>query len=251
MKIMKKIKTILSIRFNPDQYTWIAFGLAVLSFILSLMLNFTNNHFLWFFIRDVLQIIIIGLLIPLYILSRKNEFKKTGLRFDKSWLLLIGLFLAGLLLLQFISEGGTTANLNLFNLDAMFYVMVANIFEIIFFAGFLRNEFEKAFGIIPAIILASLFFSLHHAGFQPEFLKLFFVGLFFISIMRIPNHWFIIIPAWWIGGVWDVLVKAQNIVDITKIGWIRPSIILLAIILLFYKFYSCKRIEVLKMEIYS
>ena len=31
---------------------------------------------------------------------------------------------------------------------------------------------------MPAIILAALFYSFHHAGFQPEFVSLFFVGLF-------------------------------------------------------------------------
>jgi len=236
--MIKKIKLTLLIKFKPNKYTWIAFGLAILSFMLSLMLNFVNNHLLWIFIRDVLQVVIVGVVIPLYILSQKKEFVKAGLRFDKPWILLMGFILAGLLLFQFLLEGGNTTSLNFSNLDAAFYIMVGNIFEIIFFAGFLRNEFEKAFGIIPSIILASLFFSLHHAGFQPEFNKLFLVGLLFISIMRIPTHWLLVIPAWWVGGVWDVLVKSENIADITQIGWIRPSIILLAITLVFYKFYS-------------
>lgn len=203
-------------------------------------MNFADNNILEFLLRDFLQVIVVGLIIPVYLLAKGGAFKKAGLRFDRPRLFLIGIIIAGLLFLQFLSEGSDLSKLNISGLNIIFYIMAANIFEIIFFAAYLRYEFEKAFGIIPSIILSAMFFSLHHIGFQPEFLKLFLVGLTFISIMRIPNHWFIIIPAWWVGGVFDVLIKAQDIADISRVGWIRPCIILAAIatILLWKCLYS-------------
>jgi len=48
----------------------------------------------------------------------------------------MGFISAGLLLFQFLSEGGNPTSLNFSNSDAAFYTMVANIFEIIFFSDF-------------------------------------------------------------------------------------------------------------------
>lgn len=52
----------------------------------------------------------------------------------------------------------------------------------IFIYGFLRDQFERAFGMIPAVILTAIFYSFHHDGFQPEFLKLFWVGIIYVSV---------------------------------------------------------------------
>ena len=69
---------------------------------------------------------------------------------------------------------------------------------------------EKAFGIIPAIILTSAFYSLHHAGFQPEFVHLFLVGLMYCSIFYITRNMLIIFPFFWgVGALWDVLVSSE------------------------------------------
>ena len=79
-----------------------------------------------------------------------------------------------------------------------------------FIYGFLRMSFEKAFGIIPAIILTSVFYSLHHAGFQPEFLHLFLVGLMYSSVFYITKNMLIIFPFFWgVGALWDVLVSSE------------------------------------------
>ncbi|MDI6603283.1 MAG: hypothetical protein QME57_04225 [Patescibacteria group bacterium] len=81
-------------------------------------------------------------------------------------------------------------------------------FKVIYFYGFLRQRFENAFGIIPGIILAALFYSFHHAGFQPEFVKLFFVGIMYVSVFRITKNALIISPFFWgMGACCDVLVS--------------------------------------------
>ena len=67
-----------------------------------------------------------------------------------------------------------------------------------------------AFGIIPAIILTSVFYSFHHAGFQPEFMHLLFVGLMYCSVYYITQNLLIIFPFFWgVGALWDVIVSSD------------------------------------------
>ena len=80
----------------------------------------------------------------------------------------------------------------------------------VFIYGFLRYEFERAFGILPAILLTAIFYSLHHAGFQPEFTKLFFVGMMYVTVFCLTRNLFSIFPFFWgVGAVWDVLVNSE------------------------------------------
>ena len=88
------------------------------------------------------------------------------------------------------------------------YILVSGIFEMTFIYGFLRKIFDKSFGIIPGILLTAVFYSFHHAGFQPEFGKLIFVGIMYAGIYRITNNLLIVFPFFWgIGAIWDVLVN--------------------------------------------
>ena len=90
------------------------------------------------------------------------------------------------------------------------YVLLAVSFECLFFYGFLRTLFERAFGAVAGIALAALFYAFHHAGFQPEFAKLFLVGLMYATIFRLGNSALLIWPFFLgVGGVYDVLIKSQ------------------------------------------
>ena len=80
----------------------------------------------------------------------------------------------------------------------------------VFIYGFLRCEFERAFGILPAILFTAIFYSLHHAGFQPEFTKLFFVGIMYVTVFYFTRNIFSIFSFFWgVGAVWDVLVNSE------------------------------------------
>ena len=96
------------------------------------------------------------------------------------------------------------------NLYASLYILTAGVFEMTFIYGFLRMSFEKAFGIIPSILLTSAFYSVHHAGFQPEFLHLFLVGLMYCSVFYITKNMLIIFPFFWgVGALWDVIISSD------------------------------------------
>jgi len=227
-----KIKPIIQIQFKPRRITIIATGLGIISIILSFMMKvFPTDIGHWLF-RIVSQISVAGLIIPLYLLFKNNDMRMAGLRYDKSIIyILISIGIAGLLLLQFWTEDyDLFSRFNTHSIEPAVYIAVGNIYEVIFFVIFLRYYFEQAFGIIPAIILSALFFSFHHAGFQPEFLKLFIVGLTFISLFRMANHWLICFPFWWVGGIVDVLTKAEDISDISGLNWEKSIFILLVVI---------------------
>lgn len=111
---------------------------------------------------------------------------------------------------MFISKSEEQIHFDMNSLYAIAYILAGGVFEMIFIYGFLRYEFERAFGILPAIIITALFYSLHHTGFQPEFIKLFFVGIMYVTVFYFTRNIFAIFPVFWgIGAVWDVLVNSE------------------------------------------
>ncbi len=216
---METLKRIFTFKFEITKDTKVAFLLGLIVIGLSFFLKFfrANTHFnevIFFIILDILIKVIIGFYIPLqYMLIKKNKgldiFGLTKNRWKSS--LVFGLIFMGLLFIQFVTDSGDKGGVILLKPGVFipaFYIFVAGIFEMIFIYGFLRRIFEDSFGILPGIILTSLFYSLHHAGFQPEFGKLIFVGIMYASVYRITNNLLIIFPFFWgIGAIWDVLVN--------------------------------------------
>jgi hypothetical protein len=99
-----------------------------------------------------------------------------------------------------------------------------------FIYGYLRASFEKAFGIIPAILLTSAFYSFHHAGFQPEFLHLFLVGLMYCSVYYITQNLLIIFPFFWgVGALWDVIVSSEAGDEIKNLESFIIALVILAL----------------------
>ena len=98
------------------------------------------------------------------------------------------------------------------------YVLLAVTFECLFFYSFLRTLLERSFGIVPAVVLAALFYAFHHAGFQPEFVKLFFVGVLYATVFRLGNSALLIWPLFLgVGGVYAVLIKSRVVSDIAHV----------------------------------
>ena len=244
MKIKKSLKNLVQVRCQPTKDTTIAFILGFLVIAISFGLNlFSGNtpadRIGFFVLRDIIMMFCLGLAFPLYyvLIIRKGKISEFGITKNKWFIsLIVGIVLAILLSFQFIEEyeeAGQEILLNPNAIDPVFYIMVAGIFEVVFFYAFLRQRFENAFGIIPGILLATLFYSLHHAGFQPEFVKLFFVGVIYASVFRITRNVLIIYPFFWgVGACWDVLVQSQVIESQDLQGaWIRGIIVLILMII--------------------
>ena len=233
-------------RFNFTKDTAVAFCAgAVMIFLSLIMLLFGGDSLLdkvmSFVLRDLLMIFGLGIVfVSLYVWKKDGGVKAIGFTERKNILsLLLDLILAAGLLAMFLKEEKPVGILEIKNLYAAAYLLVAGIFEMTFIYGYLRASFEKAFGIIPAILLTSAFYSFHHAGFQPEFLHLFFVGLMYCTVYYITQNLLIIFPFFWgVGALWDVIVSSEAGDEIKNL---ESFIIALAILAL-----SCIWIFVLK-----
>lgn len=201
-------------RFDADINTITGIISGILMILLSILMNcFPDNEIAQILLRDVFMIYLLGYIFPLYfILIRKNEnLQVLGIHKNKlKSSLLINIIFAAALLTMFYFEKSQPVTFNLQSFFAIAYILVAGIFEMIFIYGFLRYQFERAFGIIPAMILTAVFYSFHHAGFQPEFMKLFWVGIMYVAVFYITHNIFIIFPFFWgVGAVWDVLINSD------------------------------------------
>lgn len=201
-------------RFDADINTITGIISGILMILLSILMNcFPDNEIAQIILRDVFMIYLLGYIFPLYfILIRENEnLQVLGIHKDKlKSSLLINIIFAAALLTMFLLKKSQPVTFNLQSFFAITYILVAGIFEMIFIYGFLRYQFERAFGIIPAMILTAVFYSFHHAGFQPEFMKLFWVGIMYVAVFYITHNIFIIFPFFWgVGAVWDVLINSD------------------------------------------
>ena len=204
-------------RFNFTKETAVAFYAGAGMIFLSLiMLLFGGDSFLdkamSFVLRDLLMIFGLGIVfVSIYVGKKEDGLKTIGFTGRKTVLsLVLDFILAAGLLAMFLKDEKPSGILEIKNLYAAIYILVAGIFEMTFIYGYLRASFENAFGIIPAILLTSAFYSFHHAGFQPEFLHLFFVGLMYCSVYYITQNLLIIFPFFWgVGALWDVIVSSE------------------------------------------
>ncbi len=190
----------------------------------------------------------VGIAFPLYFIHRTgDDWQEFGLTLKKWYVFVpISLVLTLLLLLLFLSDKPPTAGFtfNLLILQKCSYILLAGVFETVFFYSFLRTIFNRAFGAVPAVILASLFYAFHHIGFQPEYGKLIMVGLLYAIPFQIANSALIIYPFYWgIGALYDVLIQSKTVAPLYYPG-IRSvylSVLIVVAIILVWKFKGLSR----------
>jgi membrane protease YdiL (CAAX protease family) len=238
------MKTFISklFRWQPSQETLVAVVAGIVMTGLSIAMGATKSiPWISISIRDIGQIFL-GILFPLiYIRQHGNDFASFGFSLKKWYVFLpINLVLAILLLLLFLSDVPPPDD---FRLDTPVlwvsaFVMLAVIFELVFFYGFLRTLLERAFGILPGVVLSAVFYSLHHAGFQPEFGKLFVVGLIFAVIYRIGNSVLLLYPFFaGVGATYDVLIQSNVVTPVLypDIRTLYLTVLILGIVILTWK----------------
>lgn len=186
---------------SPNEGALIAFLAGILCILLGyLLIVFRKRRTARFVFRDILTVFGLGGLLPFWwIKSHSLSFNDFGL-LGKNWIWAVpaNIILAFLLSITFFFEAKRKGQ----RLDfsgkggTVFYLMVGVLFETLFFYSFLRQLFEQAFGIISALLLTSVFYSLHPIGLEEqmkgatygqELRKLFFVGLMYSTTFRIFN----------------------------------------------------------------
>lgn len=201
------------LHFAIDKETVFGLSCGVIMLLLSVAMTLFHSEISNILLRDVFMILLLGFLLPLYyiLIIKKKDLPVLGFHRKKlAGSLLIDLIAGASLLGMFISKNTEDIIFQADSFYAVTYIFAAGIFEMIFIYGFLRYEFERAFGILPAIFMTAAFYSLHHAGFQPEFTKLFFVGIMYVTVFYFTQNIFVIFPFFWgVGAVWDVLVNSE------------------------------------------
>jgi hypothetical protein len=200
-------------RWQLTRETFYALGAGVVVIGLSAAMSRVEEiPWAGIFIRDVLQIYVVGILLPL-LYMRRLGFAAFGFHLRKWYLFLsFDLILGALLLVLFISQSPPPAgfHLNAAKLWTASFVMLALCFELVFFYAFFRTLLVRAFGAPIAVILTALFYAFHHIGFQPEYGKLIFVGLMYATICQLGSSVLLVFPFFMgVGGVYDVLIQSQ------------------------------------------
>ncbi len=172
-------------------------------------------------VRDVMQVFGLGVAFPIWFVSRYMHqpigvIGITWARWPQD--VLVDVVLAIMLSLVFIKDH-RDRKLH-FRAGDLLHLFVTGIFEVVFFYGFLRHYFEVAFGIVPSILLASVFYSLHHIGFEvqmrgnpwaKELSKLTAVGVMYAAVYRIAGGALAIYPLFWgVGAGFDVLLTKEG-----------------------------------------
>lgn len=204
-------KTLLHFQWDRNAAEGLACGGLMVLFSCAMNL-FPDSAFAAILFRDILMIFLLGFLFPLYsiLIREKQSLAVLGIHSEK-WKrsVLINFVFASALWIVFSKNGPAAVCFTRESFYAIVYIFAAGIFEMLFIYGFLRYRFERAFGILPAILLTAAFYSLHHAGFQPEFAKLFFVGILYTGVFYATKNILVIFPFFWgVGAVWDVLVNS-------------------------------------------
>jgi membrane protease YdiL (CAAX protease family) len=215
------------LKFNPDKTTVTAFIMGIMIIVLSIAMTLFSGSktetAMNIVFRDFLMIYVVGFCLPILYVQRNEPTKYEVLGITKRKLkmsLALNILFSALLLANFILSADELIRADVKTLFATTYIFVAGIFEMVCIYGFIRHYLERAFGVIPAILLTAVIYSFHHAGFQPEFLKLFFVGIMYCSVFYITRNIFIIFPFFCgVGATWDVLIEStagQSLQNITS-----------------------------------
>lgn len=193
-------------------------------FLSYLLIVFRKHRFARFVFRDMVTLVGLGVLLPVWwVRTNGLSFNDFGLP-GANWVLALpaNVILASLFFAMFYFEAKKKGQRIDFSgrVGTIFYLMVGVLFETLFFYSFLRQLFEEAFGIVPALLLTSAFYSLHHIGLEEqmkgaaprqELRKLFFVGLLYSTTFRIFNSALAIFPFFiGVGVISDLIVEKQS-----------------------------------------
>ena len=155
-----------------------------------------------------ISMFILGISVPIAYnsLVKNRPLSETGIS-KKYWLrsLVLGLVLSAIVLIAphsssspitFIAAVKALTFTELLPLLAL--EITAGLFWVIFFCGWVQMRFERAFGAMPAILVAAAFFAIHHVAYGEPISLLymghFMGGLIHATIFRITRNILIVWP---------------------------------------------------------
>ena len=189
------------IRWDPKWDTLVVFisYLLVVSGLFTAFQVFTTEHVAANFITfGPVTLVGLGVALPIgyTVLVSRHSLAELGITNRR---LMPSILLSAIL--GWVTYSNTLADLDVnWNIQAVplvIMVIAVGLFEAIFFRGWLQLRFEKAFGLVPGLILGALCYSLYHIGYGMEpddLLFLFGLGFTFGAVFRLTKNIFILWP---------------------------------------------------------
>jgi len=182
------------VRWAPSRDTAVAFA----SLLLMIPAYYSVTHWLMskaagILVFGILTNLILNVLLPVWWIAyyRRQPVSELGIT-TRRWLpsLLIGIGVAG------IFAFGLWRRVASINWLPHLLTNVECFWEPFFVYGWLQLRFDRAFGVVPGVILAGLSLAAYHIGtFPPNYLiVLLLVGLFYGAVFRITSNLLIIWP---------------------------------------------------------
>lgn len=219
----------------------ISWLLVVSSLYIATNVITAQNGILYFLFYAIVGATLFGIGVPLFwiVVKKRLSLEALGITSKKLWtsLILQLLFTVGLYYSAF-----TSLNLPEFGslLPLVALALSIGFFEAVFWRGWVQLRFEEAFGIVPAIILASAVYALYHIGYGMPFEEirlLFVVGLMYATTFRLTKNIFILYPLFQPLGQLLTLVKDKlDLPTIAALGFFEVLIVMAAMIVLVQKF---------------
>lgn len=210
------MKTIFAFRWQPSKdllaivVSWVLVVTALYA-ATFLVGSEVAGGMAYFGLYAVLGATIFGIGIPLYwtVVVRKRPITDLGLTRERLALSII-LQLA-FATLQFI---GAYRDLEIPAWDRLLplvaLALAIGFFEAIFWRGWVLLRLEECFGLIPAIVIGSILYSLYHIGYgmpASEMVFLFFIGVMYAVAFRLTKSVFMLWPVFQPMGQLVTLIK--------------------------------------------
>ena len=231
------------IKFEPNKDTFVAFitGFIMIFAFYGWTHFFVNDHGIGYLIYSLL-ILLLPVLFPIWWMVWHRGYPLSELGLTKNRLFtsilisfVLFLFFGTLILIKY----------PFYSVIPNLIVATLSLWEAFFVFSWLQLRFDKAFGILPGILLASGFFAAYHLCTVPLTLLIiiFLKDILLSSAFRITSNLLVIWPLAWITA--NGLGTLLTITFLTgETSWNSGQIALLAIILiiqLLYIFYSSKK----------
>jgi membrane protease YdiL (CAAX protease family) len=237
---LKSFNQILVFRWKPN----IDLAIVALSWVLVVgalyAATFIIGQEVWggmgyFLTYALLGATIFGVGLPLYwmVIHRRQPLSAIGLT-TKNWTIRIGLQVMFSLIIDIprLLQAPSISFEQLFPLLSL--ALTIGFFEAVFWRGWVQLRLEESFGIIPAIILASILYAAYHVGYGmkgEEIFSLFFIGLMFAAVFRLTKSILILWPFFQPLGQLITLINDQLILPmISAVGFIEAFVVMLVLI---------------------
>ena len=213
---LPSIKQLFAFRWRPNRdLAVVALSWILVVGALSLSTYVVGQEFLggmgYFIMYAVIGATLFGIGLPLYwmVVVNKRPVSDLGLTFQH-WKLSLALQIVLTLLVNAprLLQLRTPVFQHLFPLLCM--ALAIGLFEAVFWRGWVQLRLEEAFGVLPAIVIASALYAAYHIGYgmpTSVMVFLFFIGLMFAVVFRITKSVLILWPLFQPGGQLITLIS--------------------------------------------